>query len=100
VKGRFFHYLYGVGLRAHLLSYWTCKSADAEIVWAQEEPMNMGAYTYVSPRMATALRKVNRGTFEDIKYAGRPPSAATATGFGSLHAKEQKEVLQKAIDMS
>lgn len=62
--------------------------------------MNMGAYTYVAPRMATALHKVNRGGYEDIAYVGRPPSAATATGFGSLHAKEQKEVVQKAINLS
>ncbi|KAJ7547681.1 hypothetical protein O6H91_08G098300 [Diphasiastrum complanatum] len=70
---------------------------NAEIVWCQEEPMNMGGYTYVSPRMGTAMSKLGRGKFEDVKYVGRPPSAATATGFGSLHVQEQKELIQKAL---
>lgn len=59
--------------------------------------MNMGAYSYIAPRLATALRSAGRGSFEDIKYVGRPPSAATATGFGSMHVEEQKELLHKAL---
>lgn len=70
---------------------------NAEIVWCQEEPMNMGGYSYIAPRLATAMRSLNRGTYEDIKYAGRAPSAATATGFLNLHAKEQAELVQKAL---
>jgi 2-oxoglutarate dehydrogenase E1 component len=34
---------------------------------------------------------------DDIKYAGRGPSAATATGFYQMHVKEQAELLQKAM---
>ncbi|KAL5140334.1 2-oxoglutarate dehydrogenase, mitochondrial [Glycine soja] len=52
----------------------------AEVVWCQEEPMNMG-----------------RGGYEDVKYAGRAPSAATATGFLKVHLNEQAELVQKAI---
>jgi 2-oxoglutarate dehydrogenase E1 component len=59
--------------------------------------MNMGAYTFVSPRLGTALRHAGRGGFEDVKYVGRAPSAATATGFGQLHVQEQKELLHKAL---
>ncbi|MCO5602599.1 hypothetical protein L7F22_056733 [Adiantum nelumboides] len=70
---------------------------NAEIVWCQEEPMNMGGYSYIAPRLATAMRALNRGAYEDVKYAGRAPSAATATGFLSLHAKEQAELVQKAL---
>ena len=70
---------------------------DAEIVWCQEEPMNMGAYTYILPRLATAVKAVGRGTIEDIKYVGRAPSAATATGFYQAHVKEQTELVQKSI---
>lgn len=71
--------------------------ADAEITWVQEEPMNMGAFAYMAPRLATALRVLGRGKFEDIKYIGRAPSAATATGFGSVHQQEQIELVQKAM---
>ncbi|KAK8942516.1 hypothetical protein KSP39_PZI008916 [Platanthera zijinensis] len=70
---------------------------NAEIVWCQEEPMNMGAYHYIAPRLYTAMRSLGRGTFEDIKYVGRAPSAATATGFFSLHEKEASDLLDKAL---
>lgn len=70
---------------------------NAEVVWSQEEPMNMGAFTYIAPRIATVLRELSRGKFEDIKYVGRPPAAATATGFGSVHAQEQIELVQKSM---
>ncbi|CAD5172470.1 unnamed protein product [Musa acuminata subsp. malaccensis] len=70
---------------------------NAEIVWCQEEPMNMGAYSYINPRLYTAMRALGRGEFEDIKYVGRAPSAATATGFYSVHVQEQTELVQKAL---
>ncbi|KAF6164381.1 hypothetical protein GIB67_037538 [Kingdonia uniflora] len=70
---------------------------NAEIVWCQEEPMNMGAYSYVAPRLCTAMRAMGRGTMEDLKYVGRIPSAATATGFHQSHVKEQAGLVQKAL---
>ncbi|CAO2170780.1 unnamed protein product [Urochloa humidicola] len=71
---------------------------NAEIVWCQEEPMNMGAYSYVSPRLHTAMKALGRGSFEDIKYVGRAPSASAATGFPSVHAHEQSQLLKKALE--
>lgn len=79
----------------NMFFYWSEK--DAEIVWCQEEAMNMGAYSYISPRLWTAMRSLNRGDMEDIKYVGRGPSAATATGFYTFHVKEQAGLVQKAI---
>ncbi|XP_028805123.1 2-oxoglutarate dehydrogenase, mitochondrial [Neltuma alba] len=70
---------------------------NAEVVWCQEEPMNMGGYTYILPRLITAMKAVGRGGYEDAKYVGRAPSAATATGFYKVHLKEQAELVQKAI---
>ena len=70
---------------------------DAEIVWCQEEPMNMGAYSYICPRLFTAMKALGRGSFEDIKYVGRAPSAATATGFLLVHVQEQSELVKKAL---
>ncbi|KAJ8636897.1 hypothetical protein MRB53_011164 [Persea americana] len=70
---------------------------NAEIVWCQEEPMNMGAYSYIAPRLCTAMKALGRGNMDDIKYVGRAPSAATATGFYQVHGKEQSELVQKAI---
>lgn len=59
--------------------------------------MNMGAYSYICPRLYTAMKVLNRGNFENIKYVGRAPSAATATGFFSVHVQEQTEIMQKAM---
>lgn len=70
---------------------------DAEIVWCQEEPMNMGGYNYIAPRLCTAMKALGRGTMDDIKYVGRAPSAATATGFYQAHVQEQTELVQTAM---
>ncbi|KAG9453641.1 hypothetical protein H6P81_006545 [Aristolochia fimbriata] len=70
---------------------------NAEVVWCQEEPMNMGGYTYISPRLCTAMKTLGRGSMEDIKYVGRAPSASTATGFYQVHLQEQAEIVQKAV---
>ena len=51
--------------------------------------MNMGAYSHVSPRLQTAMLAEDRHLHDHIPYAGRGPSASTATGFGSVHAQEQ-----------
>lgn len=93
-------YLSFQSIRALNISGFAILLSDAEVIWCQEEPMNMGGYSYIAPRLATAMRSVNRGTYEDIKYVGRPPSAATATGFQTLHIKEQKELVQKALQVS
>ncbi|VFQ81228.1 unnamed protein product [Cuscuta campestris] len=71
----------------------------AEIVWCQEEPMNMGAYNYIAPRLCTAMKSLGRGNMDDIKYVGRAPSASTATGFYQVHVKEQSEIVQKALQL-
>jgi 2-oxoglutarate dehydrogenase E1 component len=59
--------------------------------------MNMGAYTYINPRLLTAMRALGRGSIDDIKYVGRAPSAATATGFYTVHVQEQTELVKKAL---
>ncbi|KAJ1435522.1 Transketolase-like, pyrimidine-binding domain [Sesbania bispinosa] len=43
----------------------------------QEEPMNMGGYTYILPRLVSSVKAVGRGGFDDVKYVGRAPSAAS-----------------------
>eukprot|EP00892_Ulva_mutabilis_P000834 jgi/Ulvmu1/10751/UM068_0041.1 len=72
---------------------------NAEVAWSQEEPMNMGPYWHCQMRIETCLRELGRGTNGRILYAGRPPSAATATGFGDVHAQEMKTLLDNAMDL-
>ncbi|XP_068706472.1 2-oxoglutarate dehydrogenase complex component E1-like [Montipora foliosa] len=69
------------------------KYDNAQIVWAQEEPMNMGYWTYVSPRLFTAV-----GAKPKISYAGRPPAASTATGNKHNHISEQEDLINQALE--
>jgi 2-oxoglutarate dehydrogenase E1 component len=59
--------------------------------------MNMGAYSYIAPRLCSAMKSLGRRTIDDIKYVGRPPSASPATGFYEVHLKEQRELVHKAV---
>ncbi|KAK9682036.1 hypothetical protein RND81_10G045900 [Saponaria officinalis] len=59
--------------------------------------MNMDAYSYIAPRLFTAMKSMGRGNIDDIKYVGRPSYAATATGFLMMHIKEQIELVHKAL---
>jgi 2-oxoglutarate dehydrogenase E1 component len=63
------------------------KYPNADVMWCQEEPLNMGAWSYVEPRMLTALRKGMKDGRE-ITYHGRKPEAAPGTGFAGQHGKE------------
>ena len=65
---------------------------NAEIVWAQQEPKNMGCYSYVLPRIMTATRELNRNE-KRARYVGRSVSAAPATGMSKVHQMEHQSIL-------
>lgn len=72
--------------------------AEADIIYCQEEPMNLGPFPYVEPRLEAALlahSKKHAG--KRPVYAGRRPTAAVATGFKSVHVQEELELLAKAL---
>jgi 2-oxoglutarate dehydrogenase E1 component len=71
-----------------------------EIVWTQEEPRNAGSWAYVQPRMETILRQSSKHSHKHIRYAGRAPSASTATGIKASHIKEEEELLNQALGLS
>ncbi|KAI3434698.1 hypothetical protein D9Q98_002760 [Chlorella vulgaris] len=73
---------------------------NAEVMWCQEEPMNMGAYLHVQPRLQRSMEAMGRDVPRSIKYSGRPSMASTATGFGEVHAQEQADLINKALDVS
>lgn len=68
------------------------KYSNAEVVWAQQEPKNMGAYSYIAPRVETATREINK-LERRPRYVGRPVSAAPATGMGKVHQKEFDDIM-------
>ena len=67
----------------------------AEVYWVQEEPMNMGAWTYVKDRIESTLTQLCERKGERVRYFGRPPSAATAAGHASQHNKELRKLLDE-----
>jgi probable 2-oxoglutarate dehydrogenase E1 component DHKTD1 len=67
-----------------------------EYFWVQEEPQNQGAYSYIQPRLDQLLNVLFL-TQVRLKYHGRVPSAAPATGIGSVYKAEQKDVISGAF---
>lgn len=72
---------------------------NAEIMWVQEEPKNMGAWQYVNPRLETALSHSEKHKGERPKYVGRHPCASVATGNKHVHYDEQEEFLNAAFTL-
>ena len=70
--------------------------AHAEMVWCQEEPRNMGAWSYVEPEIEGALQTLG-ATHKRPQYAGRRASASTATGLLSRHMSERDALLAAAL---
>jgi 2-oxoglutarate dehydrogenase E1 component len=63
-----------------------------EVVWAQEEPRNMGAWTYMEPRLRETLPPEL-----PLRYAGRPEHASTAAGMPEAHLDEQNRLIEEAL---
>jgi len=62
------------------------------VVWCQEEPANMGAWTFVRDRLQAELRPNQR-----LIYAGRRANASTATGSMRVHQTEQAALVDHAF---
>jgi len=71
---------------------------NAEVVWCQEEPRNMGTWSFIEPNLEWVLDHV-KGKAHRARYAGRPASASTATGQLSRHNSEQKALTAEALGL-
>jgi 2-oxoglutarate dehydrogenase E1 component len=69
---------------------------QADVVWCQEEPKNMGAWFFVDPYLEWALSQVG-GKSKRARYVGRPASASTAAGTMSKHVAQLKAFLDDAL---
>jgi len=69
---------------------------QAEMVWCQEEPRNMGAWSFIEPNLEWVLQHLE-AKHTRPRYAGRPASAATATGLMSKHMRELEAFLDEAL---
>ena len=63
-----------------------------QLVWVQEEPRNMGAWTYVEPKLRELAPE---GV--DVVYVGRPERASPAEGYPAAHAAEQSRIIREAL---
>jgi len=63
---------------------------DADLVWCQEESENMGAWSYIEPRLRRLLGR-------EIRYAGRDASSSPSTGSHAIHELEQRDLVDRAI---
>jgi 2-oxoglutarate dehydrogenase E1 component len=69
---------------------------NAEMIWCQEEPKNMGAWAHVDPWLELTLDKLSIKA-KRARYVGRPASASTAAGLMSRHLKELETFLNEAF---
>lgn len=69
---------------------------NAKIVWCQEEPRNMGSWTYIREPLEAHLAKMGHGE-PNVRYAGRTAAAAPATGLAKKHMAQQAALVDEAI---
>ena len=68
----------------------------ADVVWCQEEPKNMGSWTFVEPYLEWVLKTAG-SKVDRPRYVGRPASAATATGIMSKHMAQLQAFLDEVF---
>ncbi len=86
--------LYPVPLKA--LVQELSRFKNAEVVWCQEEPRNMGSWHFIEPYLEWVLNQIHAPNRRP-RYAGRAASAATATGLMSKHLAQLKALLDDAL---
>jgi 2-oxoglutarate dehydrogenase E1 component len=80
-------------LKAELQRY-----GNAEIVWVQEEPKNMGAWQFIAPYIEEVLEELGRKG-DRPRYVGRKTSASPAAGYLKIHQREQQAVVGEALGL-
>jgi len=70
------------------------KYPNAEVVWCQEEHKNMGAWTFIDPRIEEVLKN-SKHKAERASYVGREEAASPATGSLKVHNEQQAKLVEK-----
>jgi 2-oxoglutarate dehydrogenase E1 component len=68
--------------------------ANKKWVWCQEEPLNMGAWSYIFPRLQQAA-----GHSAYVRYAGRERAASPAAGSKAVHVRQQRRLVEQAFSV-
>jgi 2-oxoglutarate dehydrogenase E1 component len=72
------------------------ETPKAEVVWCQEEPKNMGGWTFAREHLENVIKDIGMKT-KDIIYAGRKEAASPATGSAARHKLEQEALVADAL---
>ncbi len=75
------------------------KYPNADCVWCQEEPQNMGGWSFVQPRLEALLEQAKAKVTRPV-YAGRPEAASPAAGYMKLHTQEQQALIDAALTVA
>nr|CAH7742383.1 unnamed protein product [Callosobruchus chinensis] len=74
------------------------KYKNAEIIWCQEEPKNMGGWVFVNPLIEEVLSNLDTQA-KRPKCIARPPAASPACGYVNVHAQQQAEILKQVAQV-
>ncbi len=74
------------------------KTPEADVVWCQEEPKNMGAWFFVDRKIEEALN-LSKSKYKRPKYIGREEAASPATGSFARHNQEQENIVNKSLEI-
>lgn len=66
---------------------------NAEVMWTQEEPKNMGAWSFINPLISDMMEETGRKDLR-VKFVGRKSAASPATGYLKIHEREQKQLIE------
>ncbi|KAJ9441138.1 hypothetical protein DIPPA_25191 [Diplonema papillatum] len=71
--------------------------SNAEYVWLQEEPKNMGSWSHIRPRFRTTVKKLDI-PIKKLRYIGRRASASPASGSIGVHNAEQQKIMDELFE--
>ncbi|KAH8918985.1 2-oxoglutarate dehydrogenase complex E1 component mitochondrial precursor [Atractiella rhizophila] len=75
------------------------KYPNSDVMWAQEEPLNGGAWSYLQSRIETAMRETDHHKEQRVWFAGRDPTSSVATGSKAAHKAEMAAYLNAALTL-
>ena len=82
--------------KTKLASYLSGYPNLKRVIWAQEEPKNMGGYTFVRPFVEEVLEDIGKAHIS-VQYIGRIERASPATGQSIVHKKEQAAIVEACM---
>jgi 2-oxoglutarate dehydrogenase E1 component len=71
---------------------------NADVVWCQEEPENMGSWTFVDRRIERVLHRLEMKSYRPV-YIGREAAASPATGLARTHMAQQARLVMSALGL-